>query len=71
MLSLSDLIFGITQQRFHRLLKTQDITMKNNQPHINQDKAQTRQLSQLTRLKLEQLEGVAGGSGGTLYKGAF
>ena len=45
--------------------------MKNTQPHINQDKAQTRQLSQLTRLKLEQPERVAGGPGGTLIRVPF
>ena len=38
--------------------------MKNTQPHIKRDQAQTRQLPKLQPLKLEQLEGVAGGPGG-------
>ncbi len=35
--------------------------MKNTQPDINQDKAQTSQLPKLQPLKLKQLESLAGG----------
>ena len=35
--------------------------MKNTQPHIKRDKAQTRQLPQLQPLSLEQLKTISGG----------
>ena len=38
--------------------------MKNTQPNIYQDKAQTRQLPKLQLLKLEQLDGIAAGGTG-------
>ena len=62
MRSPEDLIFELLHQRFHRLLKTQGITMKNTQPHIHQGKTQTSQLPKLQPLELEQLYCVAGGT---------
>ena len=66
MRSPEDLIFDILQQRFHRLLKTQGITMKNTQkntqPDIHQGKTQTSQIPKLQPLELEHLYCVAGGT---------
>ena len=66
MRSPEDLIFELLHQRFHRLLKTQGITMKNTQkntqPHIHQGKTQTLQLPKLQPLELEDLDCLAGGT---------